>query len=109
MLNSMGQDGTLQAVFDTEDDTVALRSRAWSVIDSLNEVRSLYQFPMQVDALCDQVQGDKQEESQGAILLIGSILLQTYDAVTDDSEGTATPILEVSNTFAYSFGNRRTR
>lgn len=73
---SMEKDA-LQPVFDTEEDIATLREKARSVIMAL-----------------DEVSGDSREESQGAILLIGSILLQTYDAVTEDSEGTAAPVLE---------------
>jgi hypothetical protein len=38
MMKTMGGDKVFHGVFDTEEDVVALRARAWSVIQSLNEV-----------------------------------------------------------------------
>jgi hypothetical protein len=43
----------------------------------------------------NKVQNQGREEAQGALLLVSSILLQTYNAVTDDAEGTTGPELEV--------------
>jgi len=44
MLKKMGEDKDLLGVFDTEEDVVALRSRAWSVIKALNKVGQYYKF-----------------------------------------------------------------
>jgi len=38
IMKTMGEDKRLSGVFDTEEDVVTLRTKAWSVIESLNEV-----------------------------------------------------------------------
>jgi len=41
------------------------------------------------------MQGEEREEAQGALLLVSSTLLQTYDAITEDAERASVFTLEV--------------
>lgn len=77
MFLKIGKSEDLGGIYDLEENATESRKKALRVVKSLG-----------------QINGEKSEVAQGALLLLSSTLLQSYDAITEDNDEDPIPALE---------------